>query len=119
MNTVTKEAVWVEVAPAAMWPEGGGACAKVGDAQVAVFNYGNGEWYACQNMCPHKRDMVLARGLLGDTNGEPKVACPQHKKTFSLKTGACMSGESYSVETYEVKVEEGMVFVRRKAVIEN
>ena len=41
-------------------------------------------------------EFVLSRGMLGDQNGTPKVACPLHKKTFSLESGACLSGEDYS-----------------------
>ena len=33
--------------------------------------------------------MVLARGLIGDQQGVPKVACPLHKKNFSLTDGDC------------------------------
>ncbi len=80
--------------------------------QVAVFNFqSRGAWYACQNMCPHQHDMVLSRGLLGDQNGTPKVACPAHKKTFSLDSGECLSGEGYTVDLFRVKVEESQVFV--------
>ena len=46
------------------------------------------QWYACQNLCPHKQEMVLARGIIGDQQGVPKVACPLHKKTFSLESGS-------------------------------
>ena len=74
---------WVQIARVEDFPRNAGACVKVGEQQVAVYNFtSRGEWYACQNMCPHKRDMVLARGLIGDQAGTPKVACPQHKKTF-------------------------------------
>ena len=69
------------------------------------------EWYACQNICPHKREMVLSRGILGDQQGVPKVACPLHKKTFSLESGQCLSGESYRVEVFPVRVEGDDVFV--------
>jgi nitrite reductase/ring-hydroxylating ferredoxin subunit len=55
--------------------------------------------------------MVLARGLLGDQKGTPKVACPQHKKTFSLKTGECLSGDALKVRTFPVRVEAGEVFL--------
>jgi nitrite reductase/ring-hydroxylating ferredoxin subunit len=55
--------------------------------------------------------MVLARGLLGDQKGTPKVACPQHKKTFSLKTGECLSGDPLKVRTFPVRVEGDEVFL--------
>lgn len=104
---------WVRIAGVDAFPTGGGTCAKVGDQQIAIFNTGNKDaWYACENRCPHRGDMVLGRGLTGDLNGEPKVACPQHKKAFSLKTGACLTGEEYCLETFAVKVEEDVVFIQ-------
>ena len=96
-----------------MWdfPHDGGATIKYGKTQIAVFHFASrGEWYACQNMCPHRREFVLSRGILGDQNGKPKVACPVHKKTFSLESGKCLSGEDYSVQVFPVKVEGDDVF---------
>lgn len=103
---------WVPVAQVASVPRDGGIAVQYGSAQLALFHFASrGEWYACQNMCPHKRDMVLARGIVGDQGGVPKVACPMHKKTFSLQDGACLSGESYRVETFPVRVEGDTVLV--------
>jgi NAD(P)H-dependent nitrite reductase small subunit len=68
-------------------------------------------WYATQNVCPHKRQMVLARGIVGDQAGAPKVACPLHKKTFDLRTGACLSGDALEIETFPVRVDGGHIFV--------
>ena len=62
-------------------------------------------------MCPHKKQMILSRGMVGDKAGEPKVACPYHKKTFSLESGCNMEGEDYKIKTYPVKVEEGYVYI--------
>ena len=56
--------------------------------------------------------MVLARGLLGSDDGEPKVACPMHKKTFSLETGKGLSDPSFCVRTFPVEVREGELFVK-------
>ena len=56
-------------------------------------------------MCPHKKAFVLSRGILGDAAGEPKVACPLHKKTFSLDSGESLQGEEYRIRTFPVKVE--------------
>ena len=54
---------------------------------------------------------MLSRGIVGDASGVPKVACPLHKKTFSLTTGESLQGEEYHIRTFAVKVENGSVFV--------
>jgi nitrite reductase (NADH) small subunit len=58
--------------------------------------------------------MVLSRGMIGSTGEDctPKVACPFHKKTFSLLSGECLSGEEeYQIKTYPVKVVDGKVYI--------
>src|SRR5205085_10289406 len=98
---------WVQVGKTWNFPHDGGATIKYGKTQIAVFNFASrGEWYATQNMCPHRREFVLSRGMIGDTGGKPKVACPVHKKTFSLETGQCTStgDHAYSVHVFPVKV---------------
>ncbi len=103
---------WVDVARLSDVPLDGGVAIHHGDVQLAVFRHGaDGALYATQNMCPHKHDMVLSRGLLGDASGEPKVACPQHKKTFSLRTGACLAGEVPALRTFPVRTEGDRVLV--------
>ena len=62
-------------------------------------------------MCPHRNAFVLSRGIVGSSDGEPKVACPLHKRPFSLKTGACLAGDDLSVKVFPVKVVEGEVFL--------
>jgi NAD(P)H-dependent nitrite reductase small subunit len=110
---------WVKVASVADIPAEGGLAIKYGPAQIAVYNFASrGEWYACQNQCPHMGDMVLARGLIGDQQGTPKVACPQHKKTFSLKTGECLSGDQHKIRTFPVKIEGDAVFLELPAEAE-
>ncbi|MEA5258557.1 nitrite reductase small subunit NirD [Arcicella aquatica] len=95
-------------------PENGGACALIEGEQIAIYNFSRrGEWYATQNQCPHRQQMALSRGMIGSTgaNNEPKVACPFHKKTFSLQTGECLSGDDYTIKTYPVKIADGQVYV--------
>ena len=96
---------WVPVGQVSDFPLEGGAAIKYGRVQIAVFHFiSRGQWYACQNMCPHKRAFVLSRGIIGSQGETPKVACPLHKKTFSLETGECLSGDEYSVKVFPVKV---------------
>jgi nitrite reductase (NADH) small subunit len=104
--------VWFKAARVQDFPENGGACIKYKDLQVAVFNFSRrNEWYACQNMCPHKMQMVLSRGMIGSHLGEPKIACPFHKKTFSLKTGECLNAEECNITVYPVRIENGYVHI--------
>ncbi|MEY2933555.1 MAG: Nitrite reductase [Pseudomonadota bacterium] len=103
---------WVKLAPADTFPREGGRSLSYGNSQIAVFNFeSRGEWYATQNKCPHMQDMVLARGLIGDQQGVPKVACPLHKKTFSLQDGHCLGDDEYKILTFPVKVVDGWVYV--------
>lgn len=91
-------------------PEDGGACVLLVGRQIAVFNFKRkGEWYATDNLCPHKQQMALSRGMIGTQGDEPKVACPFHKKTFSLESGHCLSGDDYCIQTYPVRIENQTV----------
>lgn len=97
---------WVKVGNIADFPRDGGATIKYGQSQIAVFNFASrGEWYACQNMCPHKKAFVLSRGIVGEASGIPKVACPLHKKTFSLESGESLSDPEYQIETFPVRID--------------
>ncbi|HBK71969.1 MAG TPA: nitrite reductase (NAD(P)H) small subunit [Flavobacteriaceae bacterium] len=90
----------------------GGACVKYKDLQIAVFNFQRrNSWYACQNLSPEKSEMVLSRGMLGDHKGIPKIACPLHKKTFSLETGENLNGDLDPIAIYPVKIENGFVYI--------
>jgi nitrite reductase (NADH) large subunit len=107
---------WVPLGVVADFPPDGGATVKYGGVQIAVFNFASrGEWYACQNMCPHKKAFVLGRGLIGDQAGIPKVACPLHKKTFSLEDGQSLQGEDYRLQTFPVRIEGERVLLRLPA----
>jgi NAD(P)H-dependent nitrite reductase small subunit len=104
---------WVRVAAVTDVPRDGGTVVRHGDRQIAVFNFASrGAWYATQNLCPHRREMVLARGIVGDRSGTPTVACPLHKNTFALTTGAGLSDPALSVETFPVEVRGDSVWVR-------
>lgn len=93
-------------------PHNGGVCVKYNDEQIALYQFSRrNEWYATQNECPHRKQMALSRGLIGSANDEPKVACPFHKKTFSLITGECLSGDECAIKTYQVKVEHEKVYI--------
>ncbi|MBL4885012.1 MAG: nitrite reductase small subunit NirD [Planctomycetaceae bacterium] len=103
---------WIQVGMESDFPIDGGSTIKYGKVQIAVFNFASKkEWYATQNMCPHKKAFVLSRAIIGDQQGTPKISCPLHKKNFSLETGESLQGEEYKIQTFEVKIEAGKVFL--------
>ncbi|KAI8577557.1 hypothetical protein K450DRAFT_177615 [Umbelopsis ramanniana AG] len=115
----SEDRIWFSVGPVSAFPQDQGKTVRYGDVQIAVFHKATGEWYATQNICPHKRALVLSSGLLGsidnESGGDSYVSCPMHKKNFSLKTGKCLvPGEEmkYKLMTFEVKIEDDQVYLR-------
>lgn len=111
-NTLTAK-TWFAACNTTDVPTNGSVCVKYGNEQIALFYFARrNEWYATQNMCPHRMQMALSRGMIGSQNGEPKVACPFHKKTFSLIDGRCMGDDACeAIKIYPVKVEDHTVFI--------
>lgn len=112
MELIENISTWTLACKVEDIPADGGACVLLNGEQIAIFNFSKkNKWYATQNECPHRQQMALSRGMIGSQADEPKVACPFHKKTFSLQTGQCLSGEEYTIKTYPIKVENGDVYI--------
>lgn len=121
MSTIhTTSTSWFFACKTSDVPTNGGVCVKYKEEQIALFYFARrNEWYATQNLCPHRRQMALSRGMTGTVKDEPKVACPFHKKTFSLKDGRCLSDEAEcALTTYPVKIVDDKVYIGVDAVVE-
>ncbi|MAG30539.1 MAG: nitrite reductase (NAD(P)H) small subunit [Deltaproteobacteria bacterium] len=104
---------WTALGRAEDLPIDGGQSVRYGTTQLAVFRFeSRGEWYATQNTCPQRGENVMARGLLGSQDGEPKIACPVHKRTFSLITGKGLSDPAFRIGTFPVRISEGEIYVK-------
>ncbi|MGO4700675.1 nitrite reductase small subunit NirD [Dyella sp. 2RAB6] len=79
-----------------------GVCARVGDAQVAVFRVGE-ELYAIDNLDPCSGASVLSRGLVGNLGERVVVASPIQKQHFDLRTGECLEKPQQAVRTWVVR----------------
>jgi nitrite reductase (NADH) small subunit len=88
-----------------------GVAALVDGQQVAVFRLRDGAVHAVGNLDPFSGAHVLARGIVGDAGGVPKVASPVYKQSFDLRTGACLDDPAVHVPRYEVRVVDGIVEV--------
>lgn len=102
---------WVEVCSyGSIYPDTG-VCALVDGRQVAVYRLSDGSLHAVSNFDPFSRANVLSRGIVGDRNGEPKVASPIYKQTFNLRTGVCYEDLNVRLDVYRVRRRSGAVEV--------
>ena len=113
------EKSWIDAGHVSDFPPNIGTTILYGDTQLAIFNNAQrGEWYATQNMCPHKQAFVLSQGIVGDKDGTPKVACPLHKKQFALDTGEGVGDEPLNILTFPIKVVNDRVLTELPAIPE-
>jgi 3-phenylpropionate/trans-cinnamate dioxygenase ferredoxin subunit len=98
----------VRVAAADEIPPGTLKAVEVGDLPICVAN-ADGEFYAVRDNCSH-RDFPLSEGTL---HGGATVECAWHGARFDLKTGRAIRLPAIKpVQTFEVVVVDGEVFVR-------
>ena len=91
---------------AADLPPGRAAEVVVHGQAIALFNIG-GTFHALDGRCPH-RGGPLGQGFLDGS----RVSCPWHNYTFDVTTGENVVSADLKVARYEVKVEDGRVFVK-------
>jgi nitrite reductase/ring-hydroxylating ferredoxin subunit len=97
----------VEVAAVSDVPVGWVLKVRVGSRELALAHTEEG-LHAIENACSH------AGGPLGDTRLKEGcfVECPWHNSVFDVRTGAVVRGPARKeVRTYDVTVQDGMVFV--------
>ena len=113
----TELGVWVGVARIDQLEQGRGVAAIIAGVQIALFRVfdpvrGVDEFFAIDNWDPFSDANVLARGIVGDVSGEPKVASPIYKHCFSLRTGQCLDDSTVFVNVYEVRIVDTAVEIR-------
>ncbi|CAK0831398.1 unnamed protein product [Prorocentrum cordatum] len=60
------------------------------------------EWFATQNICPHKQARTISRGLVGETlDGKVTLADPIYKTMYNLETGEGISNSDLNLSTFE------------------
>jgi nitrite reductase (NADH) small subunit len=104
---------WTDVCSYDDLVPGTGAAALVAGEQVAVVRTRSGAVYAISNFDPFSKAFVLARGIVGDKGGIPRLASPVYKQGFDLRTGACFDDPEVRVPVYRVQVASGRILVGR------
>jgi nitrite reductase/ring-hydroxylating ferredoxin subunit len=86
-------------------PPGRGATVELSNgSELALFNLG-GEFFAIENICPHK-GAPLAEGQLCAYT----VECPLHGWQFDVRTGRCLTTDA-DVESFEVEIIDGRITI--------
>ncbi|MEK9713645.1 MAG: nitrite reductase small subunit NirD [Thalassolituus sp.] len=103
---------WTSVCPLNDLTPDTGLCALVDGKQVAIFRFGKGETvYAISNFDPFGNANVLSRGIVGSIGDRPVVASPLYKQHFDLTNGECLEDAEKAVESFAVRIENGMIEV--------
>ncbi|EFF82641.1 nitrite reductase [NAD(P)H], small subunit [Acinetobacter haemolyticus ATCC 19194] len=89
-----------------------GVGALIAGQSVALFRVGNEKRiYALSNKDPFSQANVMARGIIGDLQGERVIASPIYKQHFSLATGRCLEDKDQKLSVFPTKIENGRVWV--------
>jgi nitrite reductase/ring-hydroxylating ferredoxin subunit len=99
---------FVPVTPASELAPGSMRWVVVDRQRVLLANV-EGVVYALHDMCGHRGAPLSTGSLTGHV-----VECPLHYACFDVRTGKLLSGPvSADVATYEVRVEDDTVYVKR------
>jgi nitrite reductase/ring-hydroxylating ferredoxin subunit len=97
----------VRLLPVHELPEGQVIEVVAGDRTLAVANV-DGQIYAVDGTCPH------AGGPLGDGQLEGcMLTCPWHGWSYDLRSGESSVDSSVAVQTFPVRVVDGVIYLRR------
>jgi NAD(P)H-dependent nitrite reductase small subunit len=99
-------AEYKEICSEAEIPPGTGKAFDFGREEIGIFNV-NGKLYAIDNLCPHEGGPMADGPLEGKI-----VTCPLHGWRCDVTTGDSLELPGIKVATYEVKVEDGKVYVK-------
>ena len=98
----------IVVGPVEELPPGEVKIVRDGQLAIGVYNCG-GELYAIEDRCSHD-DGPLCEGDF--EVGDCVAICPRHGAHFDVRTGRALTLPAYlPVDTFEVKVEDGVVRV--------
>jgi nitrite reductase (NADH) small subunit len=103
------DVAWFDVCALEDVIPGTGVAALVRGEQIALFCVRDRSLYALSNYDPFSHAFVIARGIVGDRGGVPKVASPIFKQNFDLRSGRCLDDPKVTLPVYPVRVRAGRV----------
>lgn len=110
-RTAAEPSAWQDVCAIDDVLPGTGVAALLEGEQIAVVRTRDGKFAALSNFDPFSNAFVIARGIVGDRAGIPKIASPIYKQSFSLATGECLDDPSVRLNVYPIRILGGRVQV--------
>ena len=105
MDTIVTE--WIDVCAPEDVPRQGSRIVKTPRGCLALFHTADGEFYALNDSCPHKKG-PLSQGIVHGAF----VTCPLHGFVISLESGEAQGADEGRVQTNPVRVQYGRVQIR-------
>jgi nitrite reductase (NADH) small subunit len=102
---------WVQICALHELPCGGVKTFALPELNLAVFRLADGRMFGIEDRCPH-RGARLSAGVIYDGD---KVACLDHGWGICLADGGVEPPQQGCVRTFPVKLEDGLVFVLKRA----
>jgi nitrite reductase (NADH) small subunit len=104
---------WIDVCAVDDITPDTGVAALIGDLQIAIVRVGDGDdqIFAVGNYDPFSHAFVIARGIVGDRAGVPKIASPIFKQSFDLTNGQCLDDANIRLPSYPTRVREGRISI--------
>ncbi len=97
---------FVKVCSADDVPDDTALAVEIGGRPVAVFKVGD-RFSAVEDICPHQGASFEGGPLDGEI-----VTCPLHGWRLNVITGESLDAPGVKIETYDVEIVDGDVYVR-------
>src|SRR3954469_13983540 len=104
---------WIDVCAVDDITPDTGVAALIGNLQIAIVRVRTDQIFAVGNYDPFSRAFVIARGIVGDRAGVPKIASPIFKQSFDLRTGQCLDDPAVRLASYPLRVVAGRILLAR------
>ena len=108
---VHKELEWHDACVIDDVAPGSGLAVSVGDEQIAIVRTQGGVLAALSNFDPFSKAFVMARGVVGDRAGVPRIASPIYEQSFCLETGECLEDKNVRLAVFPIRVLGGRIQV--------
>lgn len=98
---------WIAVGRLENIPVLGARVVHAPGGDIAIFRAGDDRVFALDDRCPHKGGPLSQGMVYGHT-----VACPLHSWCIELATGCAVSPDQGNTGVHEVRVTDGIVFIK-------